>query len=133
MRHALPAFSALVLLAAPAGAAERRSGEAELAKAIEGRVAGEPVACIDTRRFMNSRIIDRTAIVYEGTGGTVWVNVPRSGARALDDWDVLVTRQYSSELCRGDVVRLFDRGGMAQTGTVLLGEFVPYRRADQAH
>jgi hypothetical protein len=59
----------------------------------------------------------------------LWVNRPLGGARSLDEWDVLVTRQFSNQLCRGDVVRLYDSASMMQTGAVFLGEFVPYRRA----
>jgi hypothetical protein len=130
MRTPLLALSALAALIAPAAAqADRLSPDAQLARAVDGRVAGEPVRCIDTHRFSRSRIIDGTAIVYESVGDTVWVNRPRGGARSLDDWDVLVTRQYSTELCRGDVVRLFDSSTMTQTGSVFLGDFVPYRRA----
>jgi hypothetical protein len=132
MRLPLSAFAAAIsacaLIAGPAAAAERRSPEAELARTLEGFEAGEPVRCLDTRRFFSTQIIDGTAIVYRATGGTLWVNRPRSGARLLDDWDVLVTRQYTGSLCRGDIVRLFDRSSMNQNGSILLGEFVPYRR-----
>ena len=131
MRTALLAFSAILALAAPAAApAERLSGEAELARLTEGRVAGEPVDCLDTRRFTGTRIIDRTAIVYEAPGGMLWVNVPRGGAHTLDEWDVLLTRQFSTSLCRGEIVRLLDPTTLMQTGAVSLGDFVPYRRAD---
>ncbi len=118
----------LPLLAAAPAAAERASPEAQLARATEGRVAGEPVECNDAPRFTSSRIIDRTAIVYEDTGGTLYVNRPRGGARTLDDWDILLTRQFGTRLCRGDIVRLVDPTSMMQTGAVFLGDFVPYRR-----
>lgn len=130
MRIPLLALSALAAMLAPVAPlqAERLSPEAQLAREVDGRVAGEPVRCIDTHRFSRSRIIDGTAIVYEAAGDTIWVNRPRGGARSLDSWDVLVTRQFSTELCRGDVVRLFDSSTMMQTGSVFLGDFVPYRR-----
>jgi hypothetical protein len=130
MRTILFAAAALLAVAGPAAAAARGSPEAQLERAVQGHVAGEPVSCLDTRRFTSARIIDRTAIVYEAPGGTLWVNRPRGGARSLDDWDVLVTRQYSGSLCRGDIVRLFDPTTMTQTGTIFLGDFVPYRRAN---
>jgi hypothetical protein len=129
MRKPLLALAALAAAALPAAAsAERRSPEAQLARALEGRVAGEPTRCIGNLRFTSSRIIDGTAIVYE-SGGTLWVNRPRGGAQSLDQWDVLVTRQFANELCSGDVVRLHDSSTFMQTGSVFLGEFVPYRRA----
>lgn len=131
MRTALFALCAAALFAAPAAApAERLSGEAQLARITEGKVAGEPVDCIDSRRFNSTRIVNGTAIVYEAPGGMLYVNVPRGGARSLDQWDVLVTRQYSPSLCRGEVVHLYDSSTMMQTGAVFLGDFIPYRRAD---
>jgi hypothetical protein len=129
MRTPFLAFAAFASAVLPAAAsAERTSPEVQLAEAVEGRVAGEPERCLRNTRFTSTRIIDRTAIVYE-SGGTLWVNVPRGGARSLDQWDVLVTRQFSGDLCRGDVVQLYDSSSMMQTGAVFLGDFVPYRRA----
>jgi hypothetical protein len=129
MRIPLLALAALACAALPAAAsAKRPSPESELARVTEGRVEGEPTTCINNLRFTSTRIIDGTAIVYE-SGNTVWVNRPRGGARGLDRWDVLVTRQYSNQLCSGDVVRLYDTSAQMETGAVFLGEFVPYRRA----
>jgi len=130
MRIFLSALAAVALAAPAAAPAEKQSGEAELARITAGLVAGDPVNCLDTTRFTNTRVVDRTAIVYEGPGRTLWVNVPRGGARSLNQWDVLLTRQFGSSLCRGEVVRLLDPSSMMQTGTVFLGDFVPYRRPD---
>lgn len=104
-------------------------GAAELAKAVEGRVAGEPVRCLNLRDIRSTKIIDKTAIVYEGTGGVLYVNTPTAGARSLDKWDVLVTDTHSTQLCNVDIVRLYDSGSRMSTGFVNLGEFVPYRKA----
>jgi hypothetical protein len=40
----------------------------------------------------------------------------------------LVTRQFTSQLCSTDVVHLYDTSARMQTGTVFLGEFVPYKK-----
>jgi hypothetical protein len=100
--------------------------EAKLAKALEGRVAGKPVDCLYQRDIRSSRIYDRTAIVYETSGGTLYVNRPRSGATSLDSNDILVTDTHSSQLCSIDVVQLYDNGSRMQNGFVGLGPFVPY-------
>ena len=121
--------AALVLAAASAQAAPRLSGEAKLAREVEGRVAGEPVRCLPLHRIQSSRIIDDTAIVYDA-GRTLYVNRPRAGRESLDQWDMLVTRTFGSQLCSTDVVHLYDSGSRFQTGMVFLGDFVPYRRAD---
>jgi hypothetical protein len=129
MRRALSLLLAgLAVAAAPAAAAKPATGETGLARAIEGRVAGEPTDCIDLRDIRSSRIIADTAIVYEGAGNVLWVNRPRSGASSLDSWDVLVTNTHSPRLCSIDVVRLYDTSARMQTGFVFLGDFVPYRK-----
>lgn len=127
MRKFLLLLAGSALLGSMPAQATPRDPEAELARAIEGRVAGEPVDCIDLHRVRGTQIITDTAIVYDA-GSTIYVNRPRAGADSLDRWDTLVTRLYSSRLCSIDTVRLFDTSSRMTTGVVFLGEFVPYRR-----
>ena len=127
MRKLLLTLGALMMAAAPAQAGKPRDGEAELAQAVQGRVAGEPVRCVNLRDVRSSRIIDRTAIIYD-TGSTIYVNRPRSGRESLDQWDTLVTKTFSSDLCTPDVVHLWDSSSRMQSGFVFLGDFVPYKR-----
>lgn len=124
---AIALTAAAALLAGPAlQARDRMSGEEKLAKMLEGRVAGEPVNCISLNRSNESRVIDKTAIVY-GHGRTLYVNRP-SNADSLDDDDILVTKLHTGRLCKLDTVRLHDRSGHYFTGFVGLEQFVPYRR-----
>ena len=123
----IAAFSLLAASASAMASPAREANEAKLARALEGRVAGEPVRCINLRNVRSSRIIDRTAILYDA-GGTIYVNRPRGGGESLDRWDTLVTRLHSSQLCSIDIVNLFESGSNIQTGFVSLGEFVPYRK-----
>jgi hypothetical protein len=127
MRKLLPLLAgAIAVLAAPVQASPV-DREAELARAVQGRVAGEPVDCIDLHRVHSSRIIPGTAIVYDA-GGVIYVNRPRAGAESLSQWDIQVNRLWSSRLCSIDTVQLIDQGSHMFSGTVFLGEFVPYRR-----
>jgi hypothetical protein len=128
MRSYFLPLLALIAAAAPAEAAGGKADpEAVLARALEGRVAGEPVDCINLRNIRSSQIIDDTAILYDA-GGTLYVNRPRGGAESLDRFDVLVTKSFSSQLCSIDVVHLYDPVARFETGFVFLGEFVPYRK-----
>ena len=130
---ALVLAAAGTLLAAPAAmAGERLTGEAKLARILEGRVAGEPVDCIHLPRVRDSRIIDRTAIIYDG-GSTIWVNRPRIGADRLDSDDIMVIQPTGSQLCSVDTVQLRERSQLFWNGFVGLGDFVPYTRAKVAH
>lgn len=134
MRALLTAAS-LALLALPGAAmADEKpnpKGEAELAKMLEGRVAGAPVKCLPTHAMDNSTIIDGTAIVYR-SGSKLYVNRPRSGAEQLDDDDILLTKLYGSQLCNVDKVDLIDRSSRMWSGFVMLGDFVPYQKVKSA-
>ncbi|QDM40865.1 MULTISPECIES: hypothetical protein [Bacteria] len=125
---ALAAAATMALAAGPSTAGERLSRDAKLAKLLEGRVAGEPRSCINTRVNQNSEVIDGTAVVY-GRGRTIWVNVPEN-AQDLDDNDALLIRQFGPQLCRQDIVTTFNPFGGFYTGNVFLGDFVPYTRVD---
>lgn len=133
MKKILLLLTAAAAAVTPASARpdDRAKGEAELARALEGRVAGDPVDCIGLHRVRSSRIIDGTAIVFDA-GGTLYVNRPRSGADSLDDWDVMVTRPTGSRLCRVDVVQTYAPGSRMLSGIVFLGDFVPYKRVEGA-
>jgi hypothetical protein len=121
--------AALIGVSMPAIAAQRdnKAGEAALAKAIAGRVAGTPVSCISQPTIRSSQVIDGTAIVYD-VGGTLYVNRPRIGAESLDDDDILVSRTVSTQLCSLDTIRLVDNASRIDQGFVTLGEFVPYTK-----
>ena len=124
----LAALAGLALTASPTVARDHPTGDQKLAKLLEGRVAGQPQNCINTRVNSDSQVIDQTAVVY-GRGRTIWVNVP-ANARDLDDDDALLVRQFGSQLCRQDIVTTFDTTGGFYTGNVFLGDFVPYTRTN---
>ncbi|AKM08563.1 hypothetical protein [Pelagerythrobacter marensis] len=122
-------IAAGTIFAAPAAADHHKTeGEAELAKLIEGRVAGEPQSCVQMAPSTRMRVIDGTAIVVE-RGSTVYVNIPRD-AEALDDGDAMAIRRTGSQLCRMDMITTFDRMGGFYTGNIFLGDFVPYKKVE---
>ena len=128
MRKFIPVIAASLAFGATAAEAARPADrEAELAQELEGRVAGEPVDCIDLNRVRSTRVIDDTAIVYDA-GRTLYVNRPRAGANSLNQWDALVTRLYSTRLCSIDTVEMLDTSSRMLSGIVFLGDFVPYTR-----
>lgn len=130
------AAAALAALALPGAAmAEEKSypkGEAELAKMLEGRVAGAPVRCVPTSSLGQSTVIDKTAIVYR-VGSKLYVNRPRGGADQLSDDEILVTKVYGSQLCNIDKIDLVDRTSQMWSGFVVLGDFVPYTKVKATH
>lgn len=126
MRKILPLIAASLLIGG-AAEAKRPDPQERLDRALAGRVAGEPVSCIDLHRVTSSQVIDGTAILYR-VGSTIYVNRPDNGADSLDDRDTMVTRTFSTQLCDVDTVTMVEPVSRTFRGIVFLGEFVPYRR-----
>jgi hypothetical protein len=124
------AFTAISLLAisGAASAGDRLTGEAELAKLLEGRVAERPVSCIRDYPSGHTRAIDGTALVF-GTGSVIYVNRTRD-PRSIDEDNALVIRKSGTgaQLCNSDIVTTINSGSHFYTGNVFLTDFVPYRR-----
>lgn len=128
MRKLLPLIALSALIGGAAQAAPDH--EAELERALAGRIAGEPVQCIDLHRVQSSRVITDTAIIYRA-GSTIYVNRPDNGADSLNRNDTMVTRLFgSNRLCNIDTVTMVDPVSGTFTGIVFLGDFVPYRRVE---
>lgn len=128
MRKLVFALAATAVLAAgPAAVArDKLTPQQRLDKMLAGREAGKPVSCISQIDQRDMVVLDKTALVY-GSGSVIYVNKPRN-ADDLDDNDVLVTRQYGSQLCSTDIVNTYERVGWFPTGFISLSEFVPYRK-----
>lgn len=124
------AAGAALLAGSAIEAKPKLTGEEQLNKLLEGRVAGQPIDCIPLFDSRDQQVIDKTAIVY-GTGRTIWVNRPMN-ARDLNRDDVMVSDIHTSQVCKLDVVRLHDRSGGWYRGFVGLEQFVPYRKVAAA-
>ena len=126
---ALSVFALSALAATSPAAAEPRSGEDRLAEAIDGRVAGEPTACVPSHPNARFYIIGKTALVYD-TGRTIYVNYTRY-PDTLDANDLIVIRNNVGTLCRTSRIETRSPSMMHAFGSPLfLTDFVPYRRAD---
>lgn len=102
-------------------------GQAELAKLLEGRVAGEPMTCINGMATQRMRTIDGTAYVY-GSGRTIWVQRTRNPTQINDRDALVVVRVGSNQICRFDQMTTVDRVNGFFTGVVFFEDFVPYTR-----
>lgn len=121
---AVLAVAALVV-AIPASAA-RETGEAKLAKMLEGRTAGAPVDCLTRFQRNEMTVVDRTALVFK-VGDTYYVNRP-SGVNFLTWSDVPVFKIWGSDVCSKDIVHLHDRSTGMPGASMVLDKFVPYKR-----
>ena len=138
MRHPIIVTIATIglalLIAAEAAAAPARPEipatlSPKLAKALEGRVAGAPVSCVNLQRMRSSQIVDETAVIYEESRSRWYVNFPEGGnCPGLTRDRAIATRTPSNQLCRNDLIRVFDPVTPIQYGSCALGAFVPYTK-----
>jgi hypothetical protein len=101
---------------------------AMLMKELNGKVAGTPVNCISDFNATNTIRVSDNILLYRVSGRLVYQNTLRSACSGLArDNDIIVSEQFGSQKCKGDIIRLVDRTSGMSGGVCSLGEFVPYR------
>lgn len=100
----------------------------DLIARLGGRLVGPPQSCLSRRRADSMHIVDDYTILYRD-GATTWRNDPPGGCNGLGrPGSAMVSRTIGSQLCRGDIVNIVDNRSGFQSGTCVLGDFVPFRR-----
>lgn len=101
--------------------------QAQLDKALAGLVPGKPQDCLYQRTgYDTQRVGDK--ILYKRSRSEIYVTDTGGGCFGLRNGDAIVTKSYTSQLCRGDIVRTVDLTSRFPTGSCTFGEFVPYRK-----
>lgn len=122
-------FIAAALASSSAMAAPNKAQE-RLDETLAGYSAGKPQSCISQYSIDSVDVIDGIGLLYKTSGNRYYLNIPTAGASALDDQDVLVTDNWTSQLCSVDTVRLWDPLARMVTGFVNLGQFIPYTKTN---
>jgi hypothetical protein len=108
--------------------ADRSRTEASLSTELANyQPAGPPVSCVNTRDLQGNHSAG-DAIVFEGTGGRLWVNSPAGGCPDLNMGRALVVRTTTTQLCRGDIATVVETTSGTTFGGCGLADFQPYRR-----
>jgi hypothetical protein len=101
----------------------------KLAEALSGRIAGPPQDCVNERDLGGHQSFGEGVILFSGnTSSVVYVNRPPAGCLGLNFRPALKIQTTTTQLCRGDIVTLFDPATGQGYGGCALGEFTPYRR-----
>lgn len=104
--------------------------QAQLDRALAGKMAGEPQTCISLAQRADLQVISDDLLLYKA-GRTVYLNRVLGTCNGLSFGRTLVTNVWGSQLCRGDIAQVADLGTGMLTGSCALGEFVPYSPADR--
>lgn len=106
------------------------AGKAALSEATEGRVPGEPVSCVRQQDVRNSRSAGDNVILWDGRSGVVYVNRTAGACPRIRPWHAILHRTVSTNICSGELIRVFDPQTGVEYGGCTLGEFTPYRRTN---
>ncbi|AQR74233.1 hypothetical protein [Sphingomonas sp. LM7] len=107
-------------------ASRQAEAAADLAKALDGRVAGKPQNCLSSPNSTNGpQIIDAKTILYRD-GKRVWRNELAAECPSLDQDSILVVEMNGSQICKNDLFRPVDRGSRIPGAYCRFGEFTPY-------
>lgn len=139
--HILKLVALVVPLSLAAGCGEMDSTPAPLTdrqaatlnKQLDGKIAGTPQRCISDFNADNMIRVSDDILLYRVSGNLVYRNNLRSTCPGLArDSDIVVTEQFGSQKCSGDILKLVDRTSGIPGPFCSLGEFVPYRRDRKA-
>lgn len=101
---------------------------AVLMKELNGKVPGKPVNCVSDFNSTNTIRVSDNILLYRVSGRLVYQNNLRFACNGLArDDDIIVSEQFGSQKCKGDIIRLVDRATGMTGGVCSLGEFIPYR------
>jgi hypothetical protein len=104
-------------------------GEQQLAKLLEGRVAGDPIDCMPPARNLPSTTIPGTAIVYGRPGsGIIYVQRTRNPDLIGRDTFLVSMVGQPTRLCQADPFNVVDRMLGLPIGAVVFDRFIPYTR-----
>lgn len=112
----------LALLAPAAAIAAQRDPLAGL------KPSGKPVDCIQTRFYGRTDFIGRTGIVFSDGLGRAYLNTLPDACAILSRNAAIASRTPQDQLCRGDIIQVFDPVAHIPLGACGLGSFQPYAR-----
>ena len=125
---AAAALGAVAVVAAPAQKTDKPDkNRIAYEKLLAGKTPGKPQDCIDTRFTRPQLTAYEGKLLYRVSGKLVYVTDTGGGCEAVARGDTIVTRQFQTRLCRGDIAQTVNLPARIPSGSCAMGQFVPYR------
>ncbi len=127
----VPMIALLTVAGAPSAkrAEYLASEDARLDKRLAGLTPGKPQSCVRLRDLQGPESYGEDKLVFKISRNFVYVNRTQGSCDRIGKGDAMITKTFSSQLCRGDIVHAADLVSRFPTDTCSIGEFVPYRKA----
>ena len=116
---------------APSPAMERRAAlaQSQLDAKLAGYTAGAVQECLDTRTLEGPEGYGDSTLLFRDGRRRLYRTETSGSCNGIGRGDALITRQYGTRICRGDIARTADLTAGIPTGSCSFGAFVPYTRA----
>ncbi len=125
---AAAALGAAAVVAAPAQKPDKPDkDQIAYEKLLAGKTPGKPQDCIDTRWTRPQLTAYNGKLLYRVSRTLVYVTDTSGGCEAVSRGDAIITRQYQTRLCRGDIAQTMNLQANIPSGSCAMGPFVPYR------
>lgn len=128
----LPTLAAIAGCATtPPSASQLRAQARDAAKLDEtlaGYTPGKPVTCVESRDLRGPEAYGETTLLFRASRKLIWRTETSGSCDDIKRGDALITNQFSSRLCSGDIARTANLQAGFSTGSCVIGEFVPYRK-----
>lgn len=122
MRLILPLLAVL----AAGTAAVPASAAADTARMLSGHATGPAVDCIRSRDIVGQTLVNQSVIVFETRGHKYYRNDIAPACGALNPDRSIVTHEFTSGICKGDIFQVFDPMSRIGYGACTFGPFTPY-------
>ena len=133
MRKTFLTLCVLPLIGATAAADVQRTPQtqATLDAWLAGRVAGKPTRCIAPDKTRSPIGIDDRTMLFKD-GPRIWRNDLQAGQGCSDlsGRRALAREGSGLRVCRGERMLVVDMATSSTTGACVIGDFVPYEKAD---
>ncbi|MEO5867377.1 MAG: hypothetical protein ABIS14_07810 [Sphingomonas sp.] len=101
--------------------------QAELAKALTGFTPGRPTSCIPQNRVRDTQRVGDT-ILYKVSSRQLYRTDTGGGCFGLRNGDAMITKSFTGQFCRGDIIRTVDLPSRVDSGSCTFGDFTPYTK-----
>ena len=118
MRLILPLLAVLAAVPATAGVDTDRM--------LAGHATGPAINCLRSREIVGQTLVNQSVIVFEMRGHRYYRNDIAPACGALNPDRSIVTREYTSGICKGDIFQVFDPTSRIGYGACTFGPFTPY-------
>jgi hypothetical protein len=93
---------------------------------LAGRIAGQPVDCVDQSQLGGPDIVDSRTIIYRQSLKRIWRNDLETACPSLRPMTTMIVEIYGNRLCRNDHFQTRDAGSIIPGPLCRLGKFTPY-------